>query len=75
MEQLLYSLLCLAIVSQIVAKAFCCTDWYSYRVDNRKCHTREYRQHIKVKQNGYCSRFIYSCMYKRYMWHSYSAND
>ena len=49
MEQPLYSLLCFAIVSQIVSKAFCCTDWYSYRIDDRKRHTREYRQHRKEK--------------------------
>ena len=35
MERPLYILLCFAIVSQIVSKAFCCTDWYSYRVDDR----------------------------------------
>ena len=67
MECPLYSLLCFAIVSQIVSKALYCTDWYSYRADDRKRHTREYRQHRKGKQNGYCSRFIHSYMYKRYM--------
>ena len=67
MEQHLYSLLYFAIVSQIVSKAFCCTDWYSYRVDDRKRHTREYRQRRKEKQNGYCSKFVYSRMYKSYI--------
>ena len=75
MERPLYSLLCFAIVSQIVSKAFCCTDWYSYRVDDRKRHTEEYRQHRKEKQSGCYDEFVCSCVYKRCMCHSYGTND
>lgn len=43
--------MCLVIVSQIVSKAFCCEDWYSYRADDRKRLRNEYRQHRKENQN------------------------